>query len=282
MILVFVTSVLLTPVLKILLPMFLFEKIFNRLIMILTVVTAFFFLRKQKISWQSFGFDFSGPWKRLASYGFIFGIGLVLSMVALEVILGPRYVRDSMNFSDMIQRFAKGMASGIAVGIVEEFFFRGFIYRWLAVRMNAATAVALSSAFYSLAHFLDNGQIFIPKHPGIKDAIRLLFGYLEPLFFHTGTVLPEFFGLFLFGVLLSVAYLRTQSLFLSIGIHAGCVLVIKWQHSFFRVGSDAFHVLYGRPPLYDGPVEWVFLVVGTFLILLFVRPSKKLLVDVCK
>jgi uncharacterized protein len=266
---IFLLSVLITPILNPILPMFKFEKIFNRLIMVFTVTAAFLVLRKKKVSWQEMGFDFTVAWKRLLAYGFLCGALMVTAITVVEVIWGPRYVRDPILFSDVIQRFVKGMLSGVVVGLVEEFFFRGFVFGALRKRIKLWGAVLLASAFYSLTHFLDNGQIFIPAEPGFKDAVRLLFGYLEPLVFQTQTILPEFIGLFLFGVLLTVAYLRSRSLFLPIGIHAGVVFVIKWQHSFVRKGSESFHPLFGGAPHYDWILEWVFLALLTVFLLIF-------------
>ncbi len=193
-----------------------------------------------------------------AFFAWIFGRLLAVFVITLgEVIWGPRYLRDPILLSDCLQRFAKGLLSGMAVGILEEFFFRGFVFTHLERAVRKWPAVFATSAFYSAVHFFDNGQIFIPKNPGLGDAFRLLFGYLEPFAYRPYQVLPEFFGLFVFGILLNVAYVRTRSLFLPIGIHAGAVFCIKFQNSFLRKGPDAYHSFFGSTPHYDGLFEWM-------------------------
>ena len=277
-------SVILMPFLYWLLsPFFRFEKIFDRLIMVLAVLAAFIFVMRRsrmnvvmsRETWREYGFDFSVDWRRLFTVGAMTGVLMVLILSLLEVAVGPRYWRQPLMISDIIERFFKGILSGMTVGIVEEFFFRGFIFGYLRRKMRLIWAVALASVFYSLTHFLDNGQIFIPAYPTIKDAARLLFGYLEPVTRRPLVILPEFFGLFLFGVALSIAYIRTKSLFFSIGLHAGTIFLIKFQYSFIRPGSEFFDPWFGNKPFYDGPIEWIFLFLLGFAVWwLTNRPAK--------
>lgn len=270
MLIIFAASVYLTPVFHSFLPMFKFEKIFDRLVMIFTIVAAVIFVileqRKKKGMktqfWQNTGFNFSTPWKKLFWYGFLSGSLAVAFLIAWQVGLGPRYLRQPILVQDIVGRLFKGMLSGVVVGIVEEFFFRGFIFNYLRSRMNLIVAVLISSAFYSLTHFLDNGQIFIPQNPTAGDAFRLLVGYLEPFAKHWNEIFPEFVGLFIFGIILCLVFIRTRSLFFSIGIHAGVVFMIKFQHSFVRKpDEDIVYGFFGKSPDYDGSFEWLVLVI---------------------
>lgn len=286
MIAILVGSVYLTPLFHHLLPMFKFEKIFNRLVMIFTIAAAAIFVlfeqRKQggmkldREFWRKNGFDFSMPWKKLFLYGFLFGALAVGVIVAWQTGFGPRYLRSPIQAQDMIERFFKGAISGILVGILEEFFFRGFVYRMIAKRTQVFFALIASSVFYAATHFLDNGQIFIPDNPSIGDAFRLLFGYLEPFVHSKSEILPEFIGLFVFGLLLCLAFIRTRSLFMSIGLHAGAVFAIKFQHSFIRKPlEDVVYPFFGRSPDYDGLFEWAVLAVLMIFVWVFARPHNK-------
>ncbi|OGW85100.1 MAG: hypothetical protein A3C35_02630 [Omnitrophica bacterium RIFCSPHIGHO2_02_FULL_46_11] len=285
---VFVLSVLLTPPIYAILfpisPFFKFERIFNRLVMVFSIVAAVLFVVVPQIKkggmfrdwtiWKDYGFDFSAPWKKLVAYGFLGGAVTVLVLAVIEVAFGPRYLRQPVLFQDVIERLVKGTTSGLIVGIVEEFFFRGFIFTHLRRTMgNVFSPLILTSAFYSLAHFFDNGQIFIPKDPSFGDAIWLLLGYLEPIVKHFPVILPEFTGLFLFGILLNEAFIRTRSLFLSIGIHAGAVFLIKFQHSFVRLEPNGYHPLFGQSSYSDAPIEWLMLVVLGCVVWWFTRQN---------
>ncbi|MBI3999442.1 MAG: CPBP family intramembrane metalloprotease [Candidatus Omnitrophica bacterium] len=264
---ILVLSVVLTPLFYSLTqPYFKFEKIFNRLIMIFGVLAALGFViwnqRKKDSSshvptWREYGFDFSQKWRRLFGLGFLAGAFTVLFIVGFEITFGPPSVRQPLEFLRFVEWFFTGVGGGLAVGVIEEFFFRGFIYTQLQKKISVWLAVVLANAFYALCHFFDNGQIFIPQNPTMYDAIRLLFGYLEPLARRPFDILPEFAGLFLFGVLLNLAFIRTGSLFLSIGLHTGAVFLIKFQHAFVEKGSEVYHSFYGNRPYYDGPFEWV-------------------------
>ena len=274
---IFALSVFLTPfIYAVLKPFFKFERIFNRLVMIFTIAAAalYVFWSKRKGRgfldsevWREYGFDFSKPWKRLFQYGFLMGALTVIMLAIAEVAFGPRYLREPLLLQDIVERFFKGMLSGMIIGIVEEFFFRGFIYVNLARKIGSWFAVILGSIFYSICHFFDNGQVFIPQNPSFRDAIRLMFGYLEPLAKRPDVIFPEFMGLFLFGLLLNIAFVRTRSIFLSIGVHAGAVFLIKFQYSFVRSGpEDIFHPLFGHFPYYDGRIEWLVLTLLGFLV----------------
>ena len=278
-------SVLLAPVLYIFLsPFFHFDNVFNRLIMIFTIAAAVLFVLVPKMkkgktafeseTWREYGFDFTSPWKRLFGYGFLAGAVFVATLAVTEVAFGPHYFRSPILIQDVIERFGKGMMSGMIVGIVEEFFFRGFIYTRLGKKLNLFLAVILASAFYSLCHFFENGQILSPKHPGIGDSFMLLVGYLEPIVMRPGMIAHEFVGLFLFGLVLNLAFVRTRSIFMSIGIHAGAVFFIKWQHSFIRLGADNEYPFFGKYPYYDGSIEWMALIVLGLLVWFLTRKER--------
>lgn len=268
-------SVFLTPVIHALLPVFKFEKIFDRLIMVFFITAAALFVRFRREAWKTYGFDFSVAWKRLFVIGFLSGALAILFITVPEVVFGPRYLRTPILISDCIQRFFKGLLTGVTVGIVEEFFFRGFIFVHLERAIRKWPGILITSIFYSAVHFLNNGQIFIPKNPQLGDAFRLLFGVLEPFAHQTDKVLPEFFGLFLFGILLNIAFCRTRSLFLSIGIHAGAVFCIKFQNSFIRKGPDVYDPIFGGTPHYDGLFEWFVLVLFCFAVYGWKEASSK-------
>ena len=273
---IFGLSVVLTPPIYKLLPVFKFEQIFNRLIMVFSVLSAVLFVILPNLKkgssllgkgiWREYGFDFSTPWKKLFFCGFLFGAITVAFMVLVEVKFGPASSKSGITFVKVYSWFIRGIINGTIVGIIEEFFFRGFIYQMLNRKLNVPLSIFLASAFYSLVHFLDNGQIFVPSNPTFRDAIRLLFGYLEPFAYRLHDVIFEFIGLFLFGAVLNLAFVRTRTLFLSIGIHAGTVFLIKFQHAFVESGPEIYRPFYGNTPYYDGPFEWLALLILGWMI----------------
>lgn len=283
MLFIFAASIFLTPPLHSILPMFKFEQIFDRLVMVFTIIAAVLFVLRQEFKeggtglrrefWTKNGFDFSAPWQKLSVCGFLCGSLAVAFIIVWQVAFGPRYLHSPIFAQDIVVHFVKGMLSGVVVGIVEEFFFRGFVFSFLAKKMPVVLAILLASAFYSLTHFFDNGQIFIPDNPSFRDAFRLLIGYAEPFQNQWHKIYPQFVGLFIFGVILCVSYLRSRSLFLPIGIHAGAVFAIKFQHAFVqKPEDDLFHPFYGQSPDYDGSFEWLALVFLGLIIWFVILP----------
>ena len=105
----------------------------------------------------------------------------------------------------------------------------------------------------------------------------MLFGYFEPFIANWSKIFPEFIGLFIFGIVLCIVFLRTKSLFMSIGIHAGAVFAIKFQQSFVRKGPiDAIDHFFGRAPEYDGPFEWAVLIILAFILWFWILPYLEL------
>ena len=280
-IVIFILSVVLTPLVHGLFPFLKFEKIFNRLVMIFAVLSAVLFVVAPKVrkgghfleekTWHEYGFDFSVPWKKLFCCGFLLGAATVSLMVLVEVKFGLVPNRGSITPLKIFFWFMRGIMSGVAVGIIEEFFFRGFVYRMFHRKFNVWVSIILASVFYSLVHFLNNGQIFIPAHPTLGDAVMLLLGYLEPFAKRPHDILFEAIGLFLFGIILNLAFVYTRSLFFSIGIHAGVVFLIKFQHAFVGSAPEVYHPFYGNTPYYDGPFEWLVLILLGWMVWWFSR-----------
>ena len=82
-------------------------------------------------------------------------------------------------------------------------------------------------------------------------------------------------GLFLFGLALNIAFIRTRSLFLPIGLHAGAVFMIKFQNSFVRKGPEIYYPFIGNTPHYDGVFEWIFLIILGLVLYRFGRSFNK-------
>jgi hypothetical protein len=109
--------------------------------------------------------------------------------------------------------------SALFFGASEELLFRGFIYRTLRRGWGPGAAIAASSLFYALLHFL-----------------RLDLNWVE--------VATPFAGLTLAGALMAWTAERTRSLLPAIGLHAAWV--------FLFLLTDRQHLI-GYPP----PTNWL-------------------------
>lgn len=130
--------------------------------------------------------------------------------------------------------FFAALLAGICVGLLEEFFFRGCMLG-LALRTNTKwAALAIVSAIFSAVHFLEP-----PKDLAMPDSVSwwtgLWFvGQIFAKFANPSLLAAEFVLLFVLGWMLGWARLRTGSLWLVIGLHAGLVFGIKFFSAITR------------------------------------------------
>lgn len=149
-------------------------------------------LYPKQLSWKELGltkFD-KKDWKVIIVYSILFMIGATIIAV-LTSFIGNSWenskteaLQKSIGFLPFLIAF---VSAAMISPLYEEIFYRGFIYRWLRTRICAKGAILISSAIFSIVH--------IPTY----------------------NVMPvTFFG----GIILALAYEKTNSIWPSIMIHA--------------------------------------------------------------
>jgi membrane protease YdiL (CAAX protease family) len=237
-----------------------FERIFQRIVMILSLIAVACFVRVKKETLLSYGVAWTPQSLRLCGKGFMLGV-LVLGIVGvLRVFSGHAvFAPASFSWAGWIAKFALALATGVLIGAMEEFFFRGFIFRSLMslTRKQVFLSVLITTLFYAIIHFIGMKKIFVDSDPNFIDGLRLIGApFLSlaqwPKFW------PEALGLFLFGLALNGAAYRSGSLYPAIGLHAGCVFFVRLDDCFlqFDPGRTFF---WGSKVLYDGFMGWFFL-----------------------
>jgi CAAX protease family protein len=117
---------------------------------------------------------------------------------------------------------AQVLPTALTVAVVEEFLFRGVILGLVRQSITAVPAIVLVSALFSIVHFMrpEDGQISLVHWYSGFELLGKLFGrFSDPLLVGGG-----FTTIFVLGLLLAHCAVRTRSLWLSIGLHAGTVL----------------------------------------------------------
>jgi membrane protease YdiL (CAAX protease family) len=106
-----------------------------------------------------------------------------------------------------------------------------------------------------------------------------LFTTFHP-FFEPATILPGLIGLFLIGVVLSYALVRTGNLYLSIGIHAGWIIGLKTIRVFGDYNRQDLGWLFGvaDPKIVSGVAAWIGVVLVGVAIAGLTRPGSLLAV----
>jgi hypothetical protein len=161
---------------------------------------------------------------------------LVLMIVGATAV-GVNEVAITRTPVKIVLKLFEALLSGVLVGLIEETFFRGFLLLHLRRYIGTVLAVAFSTMLYAFAHFIV--PVAKPRR-FVLESFEPLRGVYELPAFVTpyrdlAETAPFFVTLVVLGLLLSLAALRTRSLFLPIALHAAAVtVVVRGQRLFLR------------------------------------------------
>ena len=158
--------------------------------------------------------------------GFFISILASLPIIILLHIFDIRIFNFNMNDIDNVffVTILLSVLSGLIIGFIEEFFFRGIMVRENNFTLNNLFPIILASASYSTFHFI--------KIPDILDPVIAWdtgLTYLIDVFTNLNNLIlyDAFYTLLIFGIFLSLVKIRYKNIFYCIGIHAGFIFVIK-------------------------------------------------------
>ena len=159
---------------------------------LLLVTWACMRLRRQPLS--AIGLRLDAQWLRQVLCGIAFGSAQMLAVTALIYAAGG--VRFSLDPAGGLAALTTGAWAFAWAAVLEELLFRGFVFQRLVDGIGPSTALLLMGALFAIGHL---------GNPGMTGA----------------TEVWASIDLALAGILLGLAYLRTGSLALSIGMHFG-------------------------------------------------------------
>lgn len=236
-----------------------FSRIFDRTFMFLGILLFFLCRRLLRIgnladlglvSLARGGGDLPRGWS--LAVGSLAALVLVMSVAQ---VFEP-YFRLSLSRS--LSRSFSALLAGVFAGSLEEIFFRGILFKGLLQNGRLFRAFVLSSLFYSALHFVEPGKAYFVNGfeplAGFRHLIYTFTPFSEPL-----NILPGMFGLFLLGIVLSYAFLRTGNLYLSIGLHAGWIFGSQSMRIFGDFRRDDLGWLFGstNPKIVSGVAAWI-------------------------
>ena len=191
-----------------------------------------------------------------------FFLGFVLAIASIALLALVMYFAGALTpgLSDpvyaIVRASAKALITALLVGFLEEIFFRGILFKGLMEDYGAAVAFIGANLLYAASHFFKPPEEFMPVGFDPLAGFRFLVLCLVP-YLDTATTVPGLIGLFIIGVVLSYALLRTGSLYLSIGLHAGWVFAIKTLSLYGDFTREGLGWLFGaKPKLVSGVVTW--------------------------
>ena len=172
---------------------------------------------------------------------------------------------------DFALRIFKALLSAVVVSIIEESFFRVLVLDRLRERLGVALAVIATSVFYSAVHFIKPDKSF--SYEGFS--LFAGFDYLGAV--AKNLLLPGIpaagFGLFLVGIVLAVAMIRSNSIYLCIGLHIGWVFGLKILY-YLTITTPGFNFPEGvgrRFFLLTQPAAWVSILAALIVVYLVTR-----------
>lgn len=233
-----------------------FETFFHRALLLGALLFLWPLLRSLHIrSWRELRLRENSHAARDSGFGFAVAAVPLIGFGALLVSIGFYSMRSSVSFVGIAER----IPSALLVPFIEEPLFRGLILGVL-LRGNApALAIFLTSATFSILHFLkapENASSVVMWASGFVSIANAFSQFREPLL-----VVAGFTTLFLLGWILADARIRTQSLWLPIGLHSGWIFASAFFNKIAHRETVALpwlgkNLLIGIAPLCVALVTW--------------------------
>lgn len=198
-----------------------FDSYFHRAILVAALLLLWPLLRSLRIrGWRGLGLEKNPRFFSDLGAGFAIAAIPLLCVGAILVAL-PFY---SLRHPFLWRKMPAILGAVAVVPLLEELLFRAFILGVLLRSCSRISALLLTSALFSIVHFLKSPALSVPN-----ESVNWLSGFvsLGHSFWQFGDpllVAGGFLTLFAVGCILADARLLTRSLALPIGLHAGWVL----------------------------------------------------------
>lgn len=258
-----------------------FSRIFNRFFMISGIVLFFACRRHLKVRSPS---ELGLTPQTGAARDVAMGLGLALgSMVVLGFIMSLAKAYTPffrLSLAESLAQCAKALLTAFTVGILEEIFFRGLIFRGLLEDWKPLPAFVAANLFYSALHFVKPAKEYFLTGIDPWAGFRHLFSTFAP-FLEPAAMIPGLFGLLLIGMVLSYAFARTGTLYLSIGLHAGWIFGLKTVRVFGDYTRENLGWAFGStdPKMVSGVITWIGLILVGCAICRVTRDRSRLFAD---
>lgn len=213
-----------------------FGRYFNRAMLVASLVCVVPLLRSLRLRFSREGLGLRRnrrwwmhlPGGFLLAGGLLFAIGFVylqMGLFATELVRGD-VSRPHQPFS--WGAVGKFLQQGFGVGFLEEVLFRALLLGALLRAMRPFPAALVMTFFFAIVHFLvpPPGLEIADSEVGAGSGFWMV-GQIFARFGNPVFIAAEFATLFAVGAVLAWSRLRTGSLWLGIGLHAGWVFALK-------------------------------------------------------
>lgn len=212
-----------------------FSRYFNRAVLLGALLMLWPVLRwmnagrKEKTGWRAALMLEKNPaWIAHLLIGFLVAGGSLLLLGWFYVSQGWYETRDAGKQLSRI--LVSALGTGIAVGLLEEFVFRGALHSVVSKILRPKAVFFTIAVFFAVIHFFN-----APRHLEVPEVtattgfwfVGEIFAYFFSQFADPYFLLAEFAVLFAIGLVLGYTRMATNSLWLGIGLHAGWVFGVK-------------------------------------------------------
>ena len=193
----------------------------------------------------------------------LLGVLLMLPALLTMMVLGMRVLQPdlALDAGGWLKLVGMGLATGLAVALIEETFLRGAMQTAITRESGATMAIALTSLVYAATHFFSRFRIEdadVTARSGL-DMLAATFNSLA----HPLGIADAFLCLTAVGVMLGMVRALTGNIAACIGLHAGWVAVIFVVRKTSE--RDPASPAYWLMSDYDGFIGWMVLA-WTFVI----------------
>ncbi len=201
-----------------------FARYFNRAVLVAAVALLWPTLRWLSIGGMAeLGLSKNPARSRHLAVGFAVGLVGLSCVATVMLLVGRAALRPSFSWLT----WAGIVIGAAAVAVVEETFFRGALFGVLRRQLSPWRALTFLSVFFACLHFLKPP----PRAPKLGeigwDAGFRVFTMLFWQFREPRLIVGGLLTLFLVGMVLGYTVLKTRSLFMAMGLHAGWVLALR-------------------------------------------------------
>jgi uncharacterized protein len=196
-----------------------FETFFHRALLIALLILLWPLLRWIRVrKWHDLGLEPNRCWIRDSLLGLVLAAVPLLLTGAILIAFGVFSLRSSIKWLGLAQL----AGTVVVVPIIEETFFRGLVLGTLLRSGRTYLSIFVSSALFAIVHFLKAPERTSPVVTWMSGLSSIAHSFRQ--FGNPLLVAAAFSTLFLLGVILADARVRTRSLWLPIGLHGGWIL----------------------------------------------------------
>ncbi|MDE2304987.1 MAG: CPBP family intramembrane metalloprotease [Gammaproteobacteria bacterium] len=208
---------------------FAFHRVAERVAMLVLAAELVWLCRRLDLRRRA-DFGYGLPRGRFLAQALLWGLaGMATAALGAAFLLGARLRVAAPGLEPGIgvftRMFLTGLASGVAVALIEETVMRGAMHTAIERESGAWAAALLTAPLFAVLHFFAKASI-PPAELAWRSGFDLLLRSFVPLT-HPALVLDSFLSWLAVGLILSMTRVLTGNVAVAMGLHAGWVVVLR-------------------------------------------------------